>query len=151
MHTYFLPSDDIIKFLLDALKKGVSVTIVLPGRYETIFLRWVIFARLKLLYDNNSLNLPIKTFIWPGKLHSKTIIADDNKVVLGSYNFDNRSKEYNYESSVIVSDINTVKDIVSDTKEIISGSHVYEFRLPWYSKYNLKFIEIFVAWVSRFL
>ncbi len=151
MHTYFLPSDDIIKSLQDALDRGVSVTIVLPGRYETAFLRWVIFARLRLLYEYNNINRPIKTFLWPGKLHSKTIIADEKRVVLGSYNFDNRSKEYNYENSIVVSDPSVVQDIVSDTEGIISGSHYYEFKSPWYAKYKLKIVERCIGWVSRFL
>jgi cardiolipin synthase A/B len=151
MHIYFLPSDDIVKALQNALNRGVSVTIILPGRYEASLLRWVIFARLRLLYEYDDISRPIKTFLWPGRLHSKIIIADEERAVLGSYNFDNRSKESNYENSIVVSDREVVHDIVSNAKEIISGSHYYEFRSPWYAKYKLKAVDRCIGWISRFL
>ena len=65
---------------------------------ERCFAPWVDFA--KILRENK---IPLKTENYAGKLHSKSMIIDDEYIILGSMNFSNSGENKNDENTVVIS------------------------------------------------
>ena len=51
----------------------------------------------------------VKTETYAGKMHSKSMIIDDEYVVVGSMNFSNSGNNYNDENLVLIKDKNIAK------------------------------------------
>lgn len=97
---YFVPNDSIIEALQIAALKGVDVRILLPGRPDKKIAYLASFAFF------HRLSLPdIKIYRYqPGFMHQKVMIIDDDRSVVGSANFDNRSFNLNFEMNMLVRD-----------------------------------------------
>ncbi|MDE6667562.1 MAG: hypothetical protein K2K38_04345 [Clostridia bacterium] len=93
---YFCVSDKVASALAFTALRGVDVTVIIPHIPDKKYAFEVSKAfaqRLK--------SVGVKFFEYtPGFMHAKTVICDD-KVFLGSYNFDFRSTHYNYECGAL--------------------------------------------------
>ncbi|HVT15559.1 MAG TPA: cardiolipin synthase [Thermoanaerobaculia bacterium] len=103
-NAYFLPDDLTLRTLIDALKRGVRVRIMTPGKHidESIVRRasragWGDLLRAGAeIYEYQ-----------PTMFHCKTMVIDDCMVSVGSTNFDPRSFRLNDEANLNVYDPDT--------------------------------------------
>lgn len=93
---YFCVSDKAASALAFTARRGVDVTVIIPHVPDKKYAFEVSKAFAQQLKASG-----VKFFEYtPGFMHAKTVICDD-KVFLGSYNFDFRSTHYNYECGVL--------------------------------------------------
>ena len=91
---FYLTRKSLIYELIDAKKRGVEIKIIVDtssveGKYVDIdFMK------------NN--NLKVKVESWPGKMHMKSIIIDDNMLIIGSMNFTKQGEKMNDENCLII-------------------------------------------------
>lgn len=78
----------------------VDVRIMIPERCDSRLLRLASFS-----YVTQCLKAGIKVYLYsPGMLHAKAMIIDEDLVAAGSTNFDFRSMENNFESTLFIYD-----------------------------------------------
>lgn len=80
--------------LINAKKRGVDVKIIVDATSANSK-----YSSVKLLRENN---IFVKTENRAGKMHMKSIIIDDEIVVLGSMNFSKSGQNYNDENTIIL-------------------------------------------------
>lgn len=98
---YFVPDPSVRQALLQAVARGVSVTIITPGNHNNHQI-----ARLTGRRHYAELiagGIKIEEY-QPGMLHTKIMLVDDLWSVVGSTNFDNRSFGLNNEINLILRD-----------------------------------------------
>ena len=91
---FYLTRKSIIYELIDAQKRGVDVKIIVDetsvkGKYVDI----------NFMKKNG---LKVKVENWAGKMHMKSIIIDDEKLVIGSMNFTKQGENKNDENCLII-------------------------------------------------
>ena len=100
-NAYFLPDAQVRDALVAAVKRGVDVEIMVPGR--NIDLPYVRMASR--LHYGAMLGAGVKIFEYePTMFHNKILVADGVYTVIGSINFDSRSMEKNQEESLAIDD-----------------------------------------------
>ena len=108
-----------INALILAIKRGVDVKIIIPGIPDK-----KIVYELTNSYAKNLVENGVKVYTYtPGFIHSKIFVSDDNKATVGTINLDYRSLYLHFENGVYLEDVNEIKDIYNDVKEIIKESH----------------------------
>ena len=99
--SYFVPDDVSINTLVAALKRGVEVKIILPGRYMDV----AVVRRASRAKWGKLLAAGARIYEYqPTMYHVKTLIVDALWVSVGSTNFDNRSFSINDEANLNVYD-----------------------------------------------
>ena len=97
---YFLPTESLMRALMGASLAGVDVRIMIPRKSDSRMLQYA-----SLSYVTPCLKAGIKVYLYePGMLHSKMMIVDDSFITTGSVNFDFRSFENNFESTLLIYD-----------------------------------------------
>ena len=94
---YFIPDDSFFDALSIACASGVEVSIMLPQKPD----KKVVYLP-SLSYARQHCELGAKIYLYKGFIHSKTILVDDNKLVVGTCNMDNRSFALNFEDSALI-------------------------------------------------
>ena len=91
---FYLTRKSILYELIDAQKRGIEIKIIVDetsvsGKYVDIdFMK--------------SNNLSVKVENWAGKMHMKSMIIDDEKLVIGSMNFTKQGENVNDENCIII-------------------------------------------------
>ena len=97
---YFLPPRELIGALQSAAMRGIEVTVLLPQRNNLPYVHWAsrhVQARL--------LRWGIDIRYQPGGfVHSKLLLVDDDYLLIGSPNLDERSLRLNFELAVEIID-----------------------------------------------
>lgn len=97
---YFIPSTKLLAELLSALKKGVTITIIVPYTADHILVKEASYRYLrKLLQEGASVYQFLNGFY-----HAKTIIIDHEICDVGTANFDRRSLFLNCEINCYIYD-----------------------------------------------
>ncbi|EHR34655.1 cardiolipin synthase [Helcococcus kunzii] len=113
MTPYLILSENLRNALLFAAKRGVNVQIMMPGIPD----KKIPFLIGRSYYDNlTQSGVKIYEYV-PGFLHSKCIVSDDNKSVVGTVNFDFRSLHLNYENGVLVYGQSLANDVKTDFEQ----------------------------------
>jgi cardiolipin synthase A/B len=95
---YFSPDPQLLKALVDAVGRGVAVTLVLPSYSDS----WPIFNLGRSHYDE-LLRGGVKIYEWRGAImHAKTACIDGVWSTIGSTNMDARSFLHNDEINAVV-------------------------------------------------
>ena len=94
--TFTLTHKKFAEALIAAKKRGVNVKVIVDATKPSTNNSYI-----KVLRDNK---ISVKTENYAGKMHSKSIIIDDNYIVIGSMNFTNSGENYNDENSLIIED-----------------------------------------------
>lgn len=95
---YFVPPQPVFEALLQALNRGIKVTIVVPQRNDSRLVSWASRA----FYDDLlQYGADIRLFTG-GLLHTKAIIIDKSLALFGSVNLDARSLQLNFEISIAI-------------------------------------------------
>jgi len=96
---YLVPDDSLMRALFIAVERGCRVKILVPGKADKILVNQVTKA-----YYPTLLKAGIEIFEYNNVfVHSKTLIIDDIVVSVGSANFDMRSMDTNFESTLVFS------------------------------------------------
>jgi cardiolipin synthase len=106
--SYFVPDPLTRRVLVDALKRGVRIRIIVPGEHiDTAVVRKASRATWGELLAHGA-----KIYEYaPTMFHSKTLIADGLLVSVGSTNFDNRSFRLNDEANLNVYDADFARKV----------------------------------------
>ena len=102
---YFVPDPDLELGIADAARRGVKVTLLVPGPHQdSAIVRYASRA-----YYRRLLEAGVRIFEYqPTMMHTKTVTVDNQWAFIGSSNFDSRSFELNYEIAVAVYDASLV-------------------------------------------
>ncbi len=100
-NSYFMPDDLTLETMVQALRRGVRIEIITPGRYidkkffrEAGYTRWgTLLAAGAKFYE-----------FQPTMFHTKLLVVDRQWTSVGSANFDNRSMRLNDEANLNVLD-----------------------------------------------
>jgi cardiolipin synthase len=116
---YFLPDHSMCEELKRAQKRGVEVTILVPGKHNDHLLTR---SSSRLAYGR-LLQYGIRIYEYlPSMLHAKILLIDGKWSVLGSTNFDNRSFGINDEVNLAVRDELLNAQLEEDFKHDLSES-----------------------------
>ncbi len=142
---YFIPGRRILKAMVQASKRGVTVKLLLPGRSD---LTAVLYAGRR--HFKKLLTAGVEIYTYQGAiLHSKTAVFDDTWSIIGSTNLDYQSLRRNEESNVGIldSDFNShMKDVfLNDLKESVKINADSWAKRPLYQK----FLEHFFSLVMK--
>ena len=90
---YFLPGFSLRRAMVEAVKKGVEVVVIIPKRSDVSLIDILRNKYLGPLYQKG-----VKfNFYEPNNLHAKLMLVDDEYFAIGSSNFDYRSFRYMFE------------------------------------------------------
>lgn len=106
---YFLPTSDVKQAIRIALKSGVEVELMLPGKKDD---KDFILTMNRNAYQE-LLELGCKIYEYNGFLHSKYLVVDERYVLTGSNNFDVRSFIINFENCLLIDNHAIAKQIGS--------------------------------------
>ena len=116
---YFLPDKALRACLIGVARRGVRISIVVPG--ERTDQGWVRLASRRGF--RSLLEAGIRIFEYePAMMHCKMLIVDDEWAVVGSTNVDNRSFEHNDEVNVAVCDRRLAARLRSDHERDVVAS-----------------------------
>jgi len=115
---YFIPNHSLIQALIIAHHKGVDVKLITPKEANHTIVNLVRSSYMRELEEAG-----IEIYLYNGAmLHAKAIIFDDECVVLGSVNFDNRSLFLNYEAATFVYCGRIIKEVQEWADRLILNS-----------------------------
>ena len=98
---YFLPDRSLRRALVETARRGVEITVIVPGRATDQ--RWVRLASRRMW--GQLLDAGIRIFEYGRTMtHAKVLVVDELWSVLGTTNIDNRSFEHNDEVNVAMRD-----------------------------------------------
>ncbi|MBI4060885.1 MAG: cardiolipin synthase ClsB [Elusimicrobia bacterium] len=99
-NSYFIPDWRIRRSLAQAVRRGVDVRVLVPGRSD---IRSAWYA-MRSTYGS-LLSRGVRVFEWQGPMmHAKAVVVDGKWCSLGSYNLDHRSLRHNLEVNLQTTD-----------------------------------------------
>lgn len=98
---YLIPDRPFILAIINAVKSGVDVKIMIPKKPDKQFVYYATLYYASLLIKNG-----VKIYARNGFLHSKTLIIDDDIASIGSFNIDIRSFYLQFEITSFIYDSN---------------------------------------------
>ena len=100
-NAYFVPDDDTVRALEGAVRRGVDVRVIVPGKHNDV----PIVRQASRYFYEGLLRRGIRIFEYkPTMMHAKTMVVDGIWTTVGSSNFDNRSFSLNDEVNVNIYD-----------------------------------------------
>jgi cardiolipin synthase len=119
---YFVPDDLASEALIAALKRGVTVQIILPGpKGDAAIVRRASRARWGELLTAGAEIYEYQ----PTMYHCKVLIVDGFLVSVGSTNFDNRSFSLNDEANLNIFDSEFAREQIGIFRQDLARSHRY--------------------------
>jgi cardiolipin synthase len=116
---YFLPDRALRRALMEIARRGVSVTVIVPGRHTDQ--RWVRLASRRMW--GSLLEAGVRLFEYEeGMIHAKLLIVDREWAVLGTTNIDNRSFEHNDEVNIALRDPAVADRLMQDYERDLRAS-----------------------------
>jgi cardiolipin synthase len=99
-NSYFIPDWRVRRSLAQAVRRGVDVRVLVPGRSD---IRSVWYA-MRATYGS-LLTRGVRVFEWQGPMmHAKAVVVDGKWCAVGSYNLDHRSLQHNLEANLQTTD-----------------------------------------------
>ncbi len=136
---YFLPGFLLRKAMIDASKRGVEVTVILPKQSDVNLIDVLRNKYLGPLFKSGIRFL----FYRPNNLHAKLMLIDDSQFAIGSSNFDYRSFRYMYEVMLFGNDPDIAGQLKSHINHTQSESLPFDFQ-RWH---NRPLINKFFEWL----
>ncbi len=100
-NAYFIPDDGLCDLLVDAVKRGVDVRVITPGRNTDRISAWLAGRA----HYERLLEAGVRIYHYrPSMIHAKTMVVDGTWSMAGTLNFDNRSLKLNDEVVVVSTD-----------------------------------------------
>lgn len=92
--TFIITHEELANELINAKKRGVDVKLIIDATN--------VYSRKSKIKELRSAGVPVKVENYAGKMHSKSIIIDDEYIVAGSMNFTNSGENKNDENVLII-------------------------------------------------
>jgi cardiolipin synthase len=139
-NAYFLPDRGLRRAMARAVRRGVDVSVMVPGRSDVRIIQWASLYVLRGLARAG-----VKVLQWRGPMmHAKTCVVDAIWSTIGSYNFDSMSRFNNLESTIEILDPTIGRALVASFELDLEGCDAYDQdsweQLPWWKKA--------LAWIS---
>lgn len=116
---YFLPDRALRRALIESARRGVSITVIVPGPKTDQ--KWVRLASRRMW--GQLLEAEIRIFEYRATMtHVKVLVADGLWSVLGTTNIDNRSFEHNDEVNIAMRDPQVAARLLEDYARDIADS-----------------------------
>jgi cardiolipin synthase len=116
---YFLPDRALRRALTDAGRRGVAISVIVPGRHTDQ--KWVRLASRRMW--GQLLKEGVRIFEYrESMIHAKVLVCDALWSVLGTTNIDNRSFEHNDEVNVALCDATVSARLLADYERDIRDS-----------------------------
>ncbi|MGL5040653.1 MAG: cardiolipin synthase [Aeromonas sp.] len=131
---YFVPDDPLAAALSAAAERGVKVQLVLPERNDSLMANYACNAFMEEL-----LRAGVEIYRYDaGLLHTKSVLVDDDFVLVGTVNLDRRSLWLNFEVTLLVDN----PAFVAQMNQLVQGYMVEATPMtlakwqarPWYKK-----------------
>lgn len=126
---YFLPGYLLRKFLMDAAKRGVAVTIITPKQSDVTMVDILRSKYLGLLHKSG---IDLK-FYAPYNLHAKLVLIDGEHFSVGSSNFDYRSFRYMHEIMLFGKDKHMIEGFQQHIFETLQECESFDY-MKWRSR-----------------
>jgi cardiolipin synthase A/B len=140
---YFLPDRALRRALTEIARRGVAISVIVPGRYTDQ--RWVRLASRRMWGELLSAGIRIYEYR-ATMMHTKVIVVDGLWAVLGTTNIDNRSFEHNDEINVGLRDEAVAARLLEDYERDLRVSDEVTFerwrRRPLWEKVVGPFVWI---------
>ena len=140
---YFLPDKAFRKALVRTAKRGVEISVVVPGRGTDQ--RWVRLASRRMFGELLEAGIRIHEYE-PGMIHVKMLIVDDLWSAIGTTNLDNRSFEHNDEVNLTVRDEAVAARISEDNERDIEKSREVTLE-SWRARSPVEKLVGSIAWI----
>jgi cardiolipin synthase len=108
---YFMPDRALRRALVSVAKRGVKVSVILPG--QATDQRWVRYASRRMWGELLEAGIRIHEYR-NTMMHAKVLIVDEVWAVIGTTNMDNRSFEHNDEVNVAMCDCDLAGRLMED-------------------------------------
>lgn len=92
--TFIITHEELTNELINAKKRGVDVKLIIDATN--------VYSRKSKIKELRNAGVPVKVENYAGKMHSKSIIIDDEYIVAGSMNFSNSGENKNDENVLII-------------------------------------------------
>lgn len=112
MTPYFIPDESLLIALRTAVYRRVQVRILVPVESDS----WIVPMASRTFFSD-LLHSGIELYEFPGFLHTKLALFDDNQSLIGSANLDVRSFRLNFEISTLL----VSKDVTKDVENYFNG------------------------------
>ena len=117
-NAYFAPKTRAVRVLAEAVRRGVDVRLLLPGRTDVPLVRHAGHGYFRAL-----LRLGVRVFEYGAAiLHAKSLVADDFVSVVGSTNLDFRSFHFNAEANLVILDAPTGRTFADAFRDDLTRS-----------------------------
>lgn len=116
---YFVPSESARMAIVSAALRGLDVRLIVPAKSDS---RLVDAAARS--YFEEMLTAGVKIHSCPYMLHTKALLVDDETLILGSANFDNRSFRLNFELCILLEDADLAQALNQVLLEDIEKSRI---------------------------
>lgn len=110
---YFIPGETVKKKLLDLVKKGVHINILVPKYPDHALVK---DAAYPYFYDLVKAGADVRQF-YEGFYHSKVLVIDEQIADIGTSNFDKRSFHVNKEINCIIEDHRWVTSVKAEIEK----------------------------------
>jgi len=121
---YFLPGFLLRKALMDAAKRGVSVSVIMPKHSDV---RMIDILRNRYLGMLSKNNVKLLFFI-PHNLHAKLMVIDNKIFSISSANFDYRSFRYQYEIALIGKEPEVLHQLHEHLQGTLNNSETFDYK-----------------------
>jgi len=112
---YVILDNHMLESLIFAVKRGVSVNLIVPSKPDHLITFCVGKTYLKTLMENGA-----NIFLYDkGFIHAKTFIVDDKYASVGSVNLDYRSFFHHFECGALIHESPVIADIKKDFEETL--------------------------------
>ncbi|PKP53326.1 MAG: hypothetical protein CVT92_04770 [Bacteroidetes bacterium HGW-Bacteroidetes-1] len=136
---YFLPGFKLRKVLIDAVKRGVEVKVIIPVRSDVGLVDILRNKYLGLLFTSG-----IQILLYnPHNLHSKLLFIDNHTFSIGSPNFDYRSFRYMYEIILLGNEPSIADQIKEHISTTIGQTSMFNYE-QWKRR---SLINKFFEWI----
>lgn len=140
---YFLPDRAAREALIEAMRRGVELKIILPGKHSDHLLTRRSSRRLYgFLLEHGARIYEYQ----PSMIHAKCLLVDDLWTVVGSTNFDTRSFGINDEVNVAALDEPLAARLEQDFQNDLDASHQVTYE-EWLRRSRWERISEWMGWI----
>ena len=139
---YFVPDDAFLVTIKNAIKSGVKVRLIIPGKPD----KKMVYAATQ-SFANELLLMGAEVHLFNGFIHAKALVIDNFAMTIGTANADNRSFALNFEINAVMYDeqlVGTYKEmleiIIKNSKQI--QKDYYKQKSAW-AKFKQLFFRLF--------
>lgn len=141
---YFVPTKKIFEKLLAAIRRGISVTILIPNKSDHSLVKEASFRYLRPLLREGATVYQYMN----GFFHAKVMIIDGNICDIGTANFDRRSITLNYEVNCFIYDQAFTRKVAAVFQKDMLDSEVLTLKELQQTTWLTKIKEM-IAWIIQ--